>query len=108
MEKVMIFDSANFEKEVLEEKLPVLVDFYAAWCGPCKMMAPLVEKMAEKYAGQMKIGKLDVEDSMDIAQKYRVMNIPTFIFFKNGEAVETHIGGMSAGDLEAKIQQHLS
>lgn len=104
----MIFDSANFEKEVLEEKLPVLVDFYAAWCGPCKMMAPLVEKMAEKYAGQMKIGKLDVEDSMDIAQKYRVMNIPTFIFFKNGEAVETHIGGMSAGDLEAKIQQHLS
>lgn len=108
MEKVMIFDSANFQKEVLEEKLPVLVDFYAAWCGPCKMMAPLVEKMAEKYAGQMKIGKLDVEDSMDIAQKYRVMNIPTFIFFKNGEAVETHIGGMSAGDLEAKIQQHLS
>ena len=72
------------------------------------MMAPLVEKMAEKYEGQMKIGKLDVEDSMDIAQKYRVMNIPTFIFFKNGEVVETHVGGMNASELEAKIQQHLA
>lgn len=104
----MKFDSMNFQSEVLEAELPVLVDFYADWCGPCKMMAPLVEKMAEKYAGQMKIGKLNVEDAMDIAQKYRVMNIPTFIFFKNGEAVETHIGGMSANDLEAKIQSHLA
>ena len=66
------------------------------------------KKMAEKYEGQMKIGKLDVEDSMDIAQKYRVMNIPTFIFFKNGEVVETHVGGMNASELEAKIQQHLA
>lgn len=104
----MIFDSTNFQSEVLGSEIPVLVDFFAAWCGPCRMMAPLVEKMAEKYEGKMKIGKLDVEDSMDIAQKYRVMNIPTFIFFKNGEAVETHLGGMSAADLEAKIQQHLA
>lgn len=104
----MIFDSTNFQSEVLESELPVLVDFFAAWCGPCRMMAPLVEKMAEKYADKMKIGKLDVEDSMDIAQKYRVMNIPTFIFFKNGKAVETHVGGMSAAELEAKIQQYIA
>lgn len=104
----MKFDSTNFQSEVLESAIPVLVDFYADWCGPCKMMAPLVEKMAEKYEGKMKIGKLDVEESMDIAQKYRVMNIPTFIFFENGAVVETHIGGMSAADLEAKIQQHLA
>lgn len=104
----MKFDSTNFQSEVLESAIPVLVDFYADWCGPCKMMAPLVEKMAEKYEGKMKIGKLDVEESMDIAQKYRVMNIPTFIFFENGAVAETHIGGMSAADLEAKIQQHLA
>lgn len=104
----MKFDSTNFQSEVLESELPVLVDFYADWCGPCKMMAPLVEKMAVQYEGKMKIGKLDVEESMDIAQRYRVMNIPTFIFFKNGEVVETHVGGMNAAALEAKIQQHLA
>lgn len=104
----MIFTAQNFEAEVLQSELPVLVDFFAQWCGPCKMMGPLVEKMAEKYEGKMKIGKLDVDDDMDIAQKYRVASIPTFIFFKNGEAVETFVGGMSANELEAKIQQFLA
>ena len=100
--------SANFEKEVLNSDIPVVVDFFAQWCGPCKMMAPLVDKMAEKYAGQMKIGKLDVDESMEIAQKYRVASIPTFVFFKNGEAVGTFVGGMSANELEEKIKQFLS
>lgn len=104
----MFFTTQNFETEVLQSELPVLVDFFASWCGPCKMMAPLVEKMAEKYEGKMKIGKLDVDEDMEIAQKYRVASIPTFIFFKNGEAVETFVGGMSASELEAKIQQHLA
>ncbi|MBQ9141062.1 MAG: thioredoxin [Lachnospiraceae bacterium] len=103
----MKFTSENFQAEVLESEVPVLVDFFADWCGPCKMMAPLVEKMAEKYEGRMKIGKLNVEEAMDIAGKYRVMNIPTFIFFKKGQVVETHVGGMSANDLEAKILSHL-
>ncbi len=103
----MIFTAQNFETEVLQSELPVLVDFFAQWCGPCKMMAPLVEKMAEKYEGKMKIGKLDVDDDMEIAQKYRVASIPTFIFFKNGEAVATFVGGMSANELEMKIQQFL-
>ena len=104
----MIFTEQNFETEVLQSELPVLVDFFAQWCGPCKMMAPLVEKMAEKYEGKMKIGKLDVDDAMEIAQKYRVASIPTFIFFKNGEAVATFVGGMSANELETKIQQFLA
>lgn len=104
----MIFTAQNFETEVLQSELPVLVDFFAQWCGPCKMMAPLVEKMAEKYEGKMKIGKLDVDDDMDIAQKYRVASIPTFIFFRNGEAVETFVGGMSSNELESKIQQFLA
>ncbi len=103
----MKFDSTNFQSEVMEAGVPVMVDFYADWCGPCKMMAPLVEKMEQKYEGKMKIGKLNVEEAMDIAQKYGVMNIPTFIFFKDGEVTEKHIGGMSAGDLESKIEAHL-
>lgn len=103
----MIFDANDFQKEVLESDIPVLVDFFAVWCGPCKMMSPLVEKMAEKYAGKVKIGKVDVEDSMEIARKYGVMQVPTFIFFKSGEAVETHLGGMSAAELEAKIQKYI-
>lgn len=103
----MIFTAQNFEAEVLNSELPVLVDFFAQWCGPCKMMAPLVEKMAEKYEGQMKIGKLDVDDAMEIAQKYRVASIPTFVFFKKGEPVATFVGGMSASELESKIQQFL-
>ena len=104
----MQFTSENFKAEVLESEVPVLVDFFAEWCGPCKMMAPLVEKMAQKYEGRMKIGKLNVEEAMEVAQKYHVMNIPTFIFFDKGQVVETHVGGMSAGDLEAKILSHLS
>ena len=103
----MIFTAQNFEAEVLKAEMPVLVDFFAQWCGPCKMMAPLVEKMAEKYEGQMKIGKLDVDDAMEIAQKYGVASIPTFIFFQNGQPVETFVGGMSASELESKIQKYL-
>ena len=103
-----VFNNENFEAEVLNSDKPVLVDFYADWCGPCKMMAPIVHQLAEVYADQMKIGKLNVDDSLAIAQKYRVMNIPTFIFFKGGEAVATVVGGMSKADLEAKIKQVLS
>ena len=103
----MTFTTDNFETEVLQSKEPVLVDFYADWCGPCKMMAPLVGKMEEKYQGQVKIGKLNVDESMEIAQQYRVANIPTFMFFKDGQAVATYVGGMSAHDLEEKINQIL-
>ncbi len=104
----MIFTAQNFETEVLNSELPVLVDFFAQWCGPCKMMAPLVEKMAEKYEGRMKIGKLDVDADMEIAQKYQVASIPTFVFFQKGEAVAAFVGGMSVNELEAKIQQFLN
>lgn len=81
-----------------------MVDFYADWCGPCKMMGPLVEKMAVKYEGKVKIGKLNVDESMEIAQKYRVASIPTFIFFKNGEVVDTCMGAMPAKTLEEKVE----
>lgn len=103
-----VFNNDNFETEVLKSDIPVLVDFYADWCGPCKMMAPIVHQLAEAYAGQMKIGKLNVDQALLVAQKYRVMNIPTFIFFKGGEAIATLVGGMSKADLEAKIKQVLA
>ena len=81
------FTTAYFEEEVLNSDLPVLVDFYADWCGPCKMMAPIVEKLAEEYDGKIKVGKCNTDDNMPLTQKYRVASIPTFIIFKGGEAV---------------------
>ena len=103
----MKFTVEKFETEVLQAQGTVLVDFYADWCGPCKMMAPLVERMAEKYEGQIKIGKLNVEEAMEISDRYQVRNIPTFIFFQNGKPVDTHIGGMSAAELEEKIKAYI-
>ena len=101
------FTSANFEEEVLNSEIPVLVDFYADWCGPCKMMAPIVESLAESFDGKVKVGKLNIDEEMDIAQKYRVMSIPTFIVFKGGQALETSVGAMSKDYLEKKLQKVL-
>lgn len=101
------FTSANFQEEVLNAEILVLVDFYADWCGPCKMMAPIVESLAESFEGKVKIGKLNIDDEMEIAQKYRVMSIPTFIFFKDGQVVETSMGAMSKEELEEKLKKLL-
>lgn len=101
------FTVSNFEAEVLQSDIPVLVDFFAEWCGPCKMMAPVVEKMAEKYDGKMKIGKINIDEEASIAQQYRVVSIPTFVMFKDGKAQATYVGAMSAEDLENKIKQML-
>lgn len=98
------FTAANFDEEVLNSDIPVLVDFYADWCGPCKMMAPVVEALAKDYAGKVKVGKINIDDELDIAQKYRVVSIPTFIVFKNGHVDATYVGGMSSADLEDKIK----
>ncbi|MDE6016239.1 MAG: thioredoxin [Acetatifactor sp.] len=101
------FTTANFEEEVLNSDLPVLVDFYADWCGPCKMMAPIVEKLAEEYDGKIKVGKCNTDDNMPLTQKYRVASIPTFIIFKGGEAVATYMGAMPADDLRDKLDAQL-
>ena len=99
------FTTDNFETEVLQAELPVLVDFYADWCGPCKMMAPVVEKLAEEYEGKLKVGKCNVDENMQLAQKYRISSIPAFMVFKNGEATVTCVGAMSATELKAKLEQ---
>lgn len=102
------FTDENFEKEVLQSELPVLVDFFADWCGPCKMMAPIIEKLAEKYEGKMKIGKINVDENPNMAAQYRVMSIPTLLFFKGGEKIEMMMGAMSEMDLGIVIERILS
>ena len=88
----MKFTAENFDAEVLQADKPVLVDFYADWCGPCKMMAPAIEKLAEEYDGKAVVGKLNVDDSGEIAARYEIMNIPTLILFRNGEIVKKLVG----------------
>ena len=101
-------NSQNFEQDVLKSSIPVLVDFSADWCGPCKMMAPVIDELAGEYEGEMKIGKINVDQSPDIAQKYNVMSIPMFAFFKNGEVVETAVGALNKAKLQGIIDKVLA
>ena len=100
----MIFTADNFEKEVLKSEIPVVVDFYADWGGPCKMMGPYVTAMEPLYQGKVKIGKLNVDDAADIAERYHVMSIPTLLFFKNGEVVGSSVGLIPKETLQEKIE----
>ncbi|MBE5840363.1 MAG: thioredoxin [Butyrivibrio sp.] len=97
------FTEANFNEEVLGSDIPVLVDFYADWCGPCKMMMPVVEKMAEVYDGKIKVGKVNSDEENNLAAKYGIMSIPSFLIFKNGEVVDSATGAMPADALAKKL-----
>ncbi|SEI48408.1 thioredoxin [Lachnospiraceae bacterium A10] len=99
-----IFTEANFEQEVLNSDIPVMVDFYADWCGPCQMMMPTVEALAEEFEGRVKIGKINSDDAQSLCQKYGVMSIPNFIFFKNGEKVDNAIGAQTEDALAEKLE----
>lgn len=101
------FTTADFEKEVIASDIPVFVDFYADWCGPCKMMAPVIEKLAEKYEGKLKVGKCNIDEENELAVKYRIMSIPTMSIFIGGEVKETIIGAVSQNELEEKIEKAL-
>jgi thioredoxin 1 len=101
------FSDTNFKKEVLESAQPVLVDFWATWCGPCKMIAPTVEELAREYAGKMKIGKLDVDNNPKTPSLYGIMSIPTLMFFKKGQVIEQMVGVLNKAELKKKIEEHL-
>lgn len=97
------FQDANFQTEALESSIPVVVDFYADWCGPCKMMSPVIDELATEYEGKVKIGKVNTDENRAIASKYNIMSIPTIIFIKDGEVVETTVGALPKQVLEQKI-----
>lgn len=98
------FTDANFQEEALESNIPVIVDFYADWCGPCKMMAPIIDQLATEYEGKIKIGKVNTDENRAIASKYNIMSIPTILFIKDGEVVETTVGALPKQALEQKIE----
>ncbi len=98
------FTDDNFDEEVLKSKLPVLVDFFAEWCGPCKMMGPVIDELAREYDGKWKIGKCDVDASGATAQKYGVQSIPTLIVFKDGKEVDRMMGFQSKDVLMKKLE----
>ena len=100
-------NDSNFKQEVLEEDLPVLVDFWAEWCMPCRMVAPTVEKIAKEYKGKLKVCKLNVDEAQETASNYGIMSIPTLAIFKNGEVVDKVIGVVSKSELEAAIKPHI-
>src|SRR3954451_2572419 len=89
---VIELTDANFESEVLKSDVPVLVDFTATWCGPCKALAPIVEKVADEFADKVKVGKLDIDANADITRKYGVRSVPTVLIFKGGEKIGQHVG----------------
>ncbi|PSN10728.1 thioredoxin [filamentous cyanobacterium CCT1] len=94
----------NFEAEVMQSDVPVLIDFWAAWCGPCRIMNPIVEELAETFAGRAKVAKLNVDEEDALALQYHVMAIPTLIFFQNGERVDTIEGVVAKDDLVARLE----
>ena len=95
--------SENFEKEVLNSEQPVLVDFYADWCGPCKMMAPIVEELANDLQGKAKVGKINVDENQDLAMEYGIMSIPTLMIFKQGKEVKRLLGVRSKSEILSEL-----
>ncbi len=106
-EAVLTLTEANFEKEVLQATEPVLVDFWASWCGPCRMVSPLIDQLAEEYAGKAKVGKVNVDEESKLAVTYDVMTIPTVIIFKNGEIVEQVSGAYPKAHFEEMLKKAL-
>jgi thioredoxin 1 len=108
MSKPIEVTDASFETEVLKSDVPVLVDFWATWCGPCKMIAPLVAELAEEYDGRLKVAKIDVDKNNSVAGQFRIMSIPSLLFFKDGEKVDQIIGAVPKQHFVDKITKILA
>ena len=107
-ENVLKVTDSNFDSEVSKSAIPVLVDFWAEWCGPCRLVGPILEELAPAYKGKLKIGKLNVDESQDTPAKFGVMNIPTMIVFKGGKETERIVGAMSKSELQKKLDRALA
>ena len=106
-ENTVTFTDASFDTEVLNSEVPVLVDFWAKWCGPCKMMAPTVDAIAGDYAGKVKVGKLDVDENGGTAMRYNVRGIPSLLLFKGGRVVDQRVGAIGKSDVQKMLDAHV-
>jgi thioredoxin 1 len=106
-DKVVHLTSASFEAEVLKSSAPVLVDFWATWCPPCRMIAPAIDALAGEYEGRAKVAKLDVDEAPEVAERYGIQSIPTLLLFKDGRVVEQRIGALPRGEMARMIDGHL-
>lgn len=107
MAKPLHVTTATFESEVLKSDKPVLVDFFATWCGPCKMLAPVIDELAAEYEGKAKVAKLDTDESGEVAAQYGIMGVPTVMIFKNGQKVDEQVGYVPKAALKRKLDAHL-
>ena len=106
-EHITHLSDAAFEKEVLQSQLPVLVDYWAEWCGPCKMIAPILDDISKEYAGRLKVAKLNIDDNQQTPPKYGIRGIPTLMLFKNGNVEATKVGALSKSQLTAFIDSNI-
>ena len=107
MSSEITLTEANFDTEVLQSKLPVLVDFWAEWCGPCRMLSPIIDELATEFSGKAKVGKVNVDQNQMIAERYGIRSIPTLILFKNGEIIEQIVGSQTKEVLKTKLTKAL-
>ena len=107
-EHIVTLSTANFEQEVSQSATPVLVDFWATWCGPCKMLGPMLDELAGEKVGKMKVGKVNVDDNQELATRFGIRAVPTLLLFQGGQVKETMVGMTGKKDLERKLAPHLS
>lgn len=104
----LTFSDETFDRDVLNSDIPVLVDFWAEWCGPCRMMSPTVDQVADEYAGRVKVGKLNVDHNGQTAMRYQIRGIPTLLLFKGGRVVDQRVGAIGKSEIQRMLEPHLS
>lgn len=107
-QNTLTFTDADFDQNVLRSEVPVLVDFWAEWCGPCRMMAPTIDVLATEYAGKVKVGKLDVDSNGGTAMRYNIRGIPTLLLFKDGHVVEQRVGAVGKSEVQKMLESHVT